>query len=867
MDLRQFCQVRTYPYTVLTTYSFDPLFFERVVLADLKSGGSKHVTVLADAEQALSSINAAHDQLFMLGKRYAVIPIHLKGAFHPKLCLRMSPTGCLFSCSSANLTRSGWLGRPISGSGPGNREITTLRNVTKDSDSVSGINRICRDLIDCVDLAEDRKRLYECFDQPWMNLNQVGNDQPSTLLSGQTESLASHLETRWQNRRFDRLHIISGSTDAHGGMLKWASSTFGIKEAHIHMDQRSCGFEPDKIRNLDIDLRFHLAKKAPHTHLKLFFFESDQGYSSAVCGSANCSNAAWLLSRPLGGNIEAVTIYDSFDEETFKPFIREDVPESTLETYEPVAMTVEDEKSSESGDQRLMRVDIDLSTDQVIAYFLNVFESDVNLRLVIEDTEITLKKHPHHSYWAGHLPINLQEKSVTTRFAYARFGPESDTAEMTNWIWVNDLRSLDRLSVNSNLTDPIKKFRNPGTKREYDRLLNDVRAVSSCLIKGDSSLSDPTEDQVEKARPGHSKSKTAQIDSKTFIRSLSDLQKQRHNAGKHRSPSEQLSLSGIFRMLYQNIPQDASDDDDVLDQEYEQDTSESSNTPNDDLPPQEDVPTEKQCAKLINQIQRFVRQFSKPSYKNACSARQLQECIAFPMALIHVILSGPWSDVVDFSEIRKLTEEVLEASFIRNYQRTDPKTKARTTVLPIAVEVRNRYEADGRLDIFNEVMGDGQLWFLITTIFDDLKDADFDPFRRSLLLHSMTTTEVLINSTTPEYLMPLIEQFNKSTNSDYVSEINQLVDAHEQLNQYLTDTYTPARDHYAPKSPSVMEWLWNEGVGFAQIRTLDQGRKGCVHIYSRAATRYNINLDYYVNLSQHRIEDAELDRLMKLCCT
>ena len=74
---------------ILTTYNIDPLFFERVVLYDLAAGGTTRIFVLADSAQAMPLIANARGQLMALGRRYRLIPVQMKGAFHPKVCVRI----------------------------------------------------------------------------------------------------------------------------------------------------------------------------------------------------------------------------------------------------------------------------------------------------------------------------------------------------------------------------------------------------------------------------------------------------------------------------------------------------------------------------------------------------------------------------------------------------------------------------------------------------------------------------------------------------------------------------------------------------------------------------------------------------------
>ena len=48
MNPRLFCREQSYHKALLLTYSFDPIFFEQVVLPDLWAGRSSDILVLGD---------------------------------------------------------------------------------------------------------------------------------------------------------------------------------------------------------------------------------------------------------------------------------------------------------------------------------------------------------------------------------------------------------------------------------------------------------------------------------------------------------------------------------------------------------------------------------------------------------------------------------------------------------------------------------------------------------------------------------------------------------------------------------------------------------------------------------------------------
>jgi hypothetical protein len=55
ISARKFCQEPGYPVTIFLTYSFDPLFFERIALDDLSMGGTRRILILADAGEIAES--------------------------------------------------------------------------------------------------------------------------------------------------------------------------------------------------------------------------------------------------------------------------------------------------------------------------------------------------------------------------------------------------------------------------------------------------------------------------------------------------------------------------------------------------------------------------------------------------------------------------------------------------------------------------------------------------------------------------------------------------------------------------------------------------------------------------------------------
>jgi hypothetical protein len=108
MNPREFCREKGFNSTILLTYNFDPLFFERVVLRELRAGETGDILVIADRNQIAQSSERWSGQVRELGKRYQLSAARTSGAFHPKVILRVGQHGAAVWLGSGNVTAGGW---------------------------------------------------------------------------------------------------------------------------------------------------------------------------------------------------------------------------------------------------------------------------------------------------------------------------------------------------------------------------------------------------------------------------------------------------------------------------------------------------------------------------------------------------------------------------------------------------------------------------------------------------------------------------------------------------------------------------------------------------------------------------------------
>jgi hypothetical protein len=91
----------------LSTFQFDPDFFERRLLRCPALTKARRIVVFLDARQWFDLLRRDVPARW-LNRRYLVVPVHRSpGVFHPKLNLLLSESGGQVLCGSNNLTRSG----------------------------------------------------------------------------------------------------------------------------------------------------------------------------------------------------------------------------------------------------------------------------------------------------------------------------------------------------------------------------------------------------------------------------------------------------------------------------------------------------------------------------------------------------------------------------------------------------------------------------------------------------------------------------------------------------------------------------------------------------------------------------------------
>lgn len=836
MNLREFCAIEGYGTAVLTTYQFDPLFFERVVLKDLLASGVRRIVVLADGRQSDGPLEAARGQLVELGRRYRLFQVRQAGAFHAKLCVKLAAEGAAVACGSTNLTYPGWLGLRSLDADVGNREASGAWRVAGGTPQAADLSRALRRLLDRLP-APSRAEVEQGAVADWLA---IPADDPGgrLLVSGSGDPIASQLAARWRGRTFSRMWMATGSTDEGGAMLAWAASEFGVASAVVETDPASAAFRPELLERLPLEVSVRARPPRPRPHLKVAVFEGDGGLA-AVYGSANCSAAAWLLSPERGGNTEAVVVLDSVERDALAGLV--DLGLDGLSEPRGIGFGSLPEREGEPAGTppRLVLASLTRSTQTLQIAFDRPLATGSNVRLIVGAANIAATPW-RDGRWTARLESPANESRTDFVTAVVE-GPESSRSVC----WLEDAESLEALERRALDLSSVASL--GGRGEDPGRTLKNISKVAQWLLgdwtrddermAGGMGTAEPTEPVTADAAP---------VTPEQIFRSVEEF----HNRGSPllaQLSGSGISLAGIMRLVFGDGR--AADDcaTDALSDELRDDGG--SETEGDDAPMREGRGTDSASgensaddrARLVGQVSRFVEGLADESFEERCTARQLQQAVAFPLACYLLAAKGGWIlSEQDHFGWREIVRRVCELTLTE-------RGSARRSSGTLVESVRRRYAHQNRGAEFDAVVGDGTLWVLMLAVATRAS-ATGDPFERDLLLSDVLDCGVLRSRRSADQLAALCAVAQVQDRSgEWLAEAS---GARARTTELLA-ALSPLGGRLPSQQPGRCregDWLWNPSVGFARITSIAETGTASVHIRSKASTRPNVRLGFYVNL-------------------
>lgn len=694
MNPRMFCRERAYHKALLLTYSFDPNFFEQVVLPDLWAGRSSDILVLGDRGEINTSVQSAVGHLWHLGKQYLLAGADVAGAFHPKVFVRLGPKDGIVMIGSGNVTSSGW---------GGNQELGAAWMVGPNHTDKGGwLHPFLDDVLTWCQGGLERDAVRRFKDVPWLNLTPADASEASPVLHSRgTRSLATELARRWSGRRFDEVKILTGSTDESGAFLRWAQATFGVTRATIALTSASASFVVEKLAGLPLELRLIEAPPDRPMHAKFYWFEGADG-PAAVMGSANCSAAAWLLAPESAGNVESIVVYDRPDTQDFESALGLFAVSGQAPADILVPRTIHDQgPAAHHASFGIKSLQWDNASRRLVAEIFPVPDSAAQVGLRLGERVVPMERlHGPKALWMCEITEGLD---AATMFASVIVTMGSDSWTTASR-WVDDLAALEHASHSARLLEPFKALDRSTSSAEQRQMLDELQEVAQTLFNDPASFRDPGFGGGDRKKKSDVPAEPVNPDDL-----LVHLDESRE-ALPHLASAQpgSLSLTGILRLLFEAETEEgrtpaAAGDEDI-------DEGQMPDTP----PPSKPTDQKDQAGaatdgavvearfreRLAAQINTFLTEMSAAAFAGRCTATQMVQAVSFPLV---VALRGRRKGWVPDELAERWALEVFSILF----RGQGPGS------IGLLRAVEARYVQNGQRDTFDDVVGDGTLWLVL----------------------------------------------------------------------------------------------------------------------------------------------------------
>ncbi|MDE6151033.1 MAG: hypothetical protein K2G12_03480 [Prevotella sp.] len=284
-----------YHSALLTTYSFDPIFFESVYLSTLRKLGVTNIVVLMDAsmyDQLLADTNYQCHRVTQ--KNYTLVRQEntYSGVFHPKMVLLFGEEEGALVLGSGNLTYSGL---------SNNEEVWSVFHLAG-SESIHypllhKAWKYLRDVTSPVSPLVLRQLDWMQDQSPW--LHKDSTDQTVILQSGEegqllynssNSTILNSVYLSIGEREIEEITVISPFYDTEGHALKELQRHFSPKMMKCVLDL-DCQSAPYSLLQDDTTIIYYKSTSSNPLHAKIIEIQcKDETW--ILCGSANAGSMA-----------------------------------------------------------------------------------------------------------------------------------------------------------------------------------------------------------------------------------------------------------------------------------------------------------------------------------------------------------------------------------------------------------------------------------------------------------------------------------------------------------------------------------------------------------------------------------------------
>lgn len=301
------------------------------------------------------------------------------------------------------------------------------------------------------------------------------------------------------------------------------------------------------------------------------------------------------------------------------------------------------------------------------------------------------------------------------------------------WLLVDCIVDLDHARAAVRTVEPLLGLEEDRAPNEQRRLISAIQMVIDSLFSDAANFPDPAAPPKKEAPIADENSEPAELlDPAKILCSLSDDDAIESTMGAHRSSHPLLTLSGILRLLFADSRrlQDPPTDPDTGDGEETQRGADG-NQPHD----KKEGPSvdERNAQRLVEQVNTFFARLEESEFAETCTAAQLVQAIAFPLAVAELGRQNGW-----------VTSSILERWATRLFHLLFRRNAGKTGLLH---DVWKRYESAGRPEIFSAAVGDGALWAaLVSAVANSRWEGIAAGFEKALAIRELFRTPILLGA-------------------------------------------------------------------------------------------------------------------------
>lgn len=731
MNPRDFLREPGYPIALLTTYSFDPYFFERLVLPDLWAGDSNSVLVLVDERELRSALSSHLGKLRHLGRRYLLQPVKWRGAFHPKIFLRLGDEGGLAWVGSNNLTRGGW---------GGNSELGSAWKL--DTSVLDGCGWLPSflDFLDSTTAGLAKDLIYKAQRLPW--LEDIPQESKPYVLIGREEPIGVQVERRWAGRKFTSLKVVTGSTDRDAGFLRWASEAFGLEDIDICLTPECASLQASILRDLGPKVRMVPPPGQKLMHAKFYWFDGPDG-CGVLWGSANCSSSAWLIP---GQNFEAMVVEDSPDPGKYSDILQV----FDQEKVDPSVVLIPQPQAIENGREGISPLRIVTASAEVSGTVQVEVEQPIQpgatVFLEVGRTRVGLEGAG--SKWEGDLSRAAEDSQATMMVRVAVEGPGSRRLR-SDVHWIDRLSELRDVVTGIDFRRTMRAMAHFESHAADERLAHELGRIGMALLTDSSSYPDVSQftrstsgnepGRVERHRP---------LDPEALLVSLRDSYI--NSSGRYRGTVSDDGIDGVFRALFAQMD-DENAETHVMDEVGEGPSPAPSarivTVVTKDPPP---IGVDQKASRILqHHMERFLGKYEAQEFVTACTATQLAQATAYPIATAVMGERRGWCTGEQRRGWVARTARVLL---------TDDHSDQREALLDA---VGRRYADGGHTEAFAREVGDGRLWLALLVALDMLSGGSTEERLQQLtLFRDFVSRRELLESARESRLIELFHSYS-----------------------------------------------------------------------------------------------------------